>query len=59
MMLPPVEVQTVAAPFAIVVDVQDLRRSPLRKFEIVRHDARALLELLLENRRHFLDGHRQ
>jgi len=48
-----------AAAFAVVVNIQDFRRGPLGKFEVVRHNAGALLELLLENRRYFLDGHGQ
>ena len=44
---------------AIVVNIDDFGRGPLRKFEIVGHNARALLELFLENRSYFLDGHGQ
>src|SRR5258706_12921249 len=55
----PVQVQAVAPPFAVVVDVLDPLRLPRRKFEVVRDHARALLELLLEHGAHFVIGHRK
>src|SRR5882672_4914936 len=55
----PVQVQPVAAAFAVVVDVFDFHRSPSGEFEIVRNDASALFELLFENGSYFIVRHRQ
>ena len=55
----PVQVQPVAAAFAVVVDILGFHRGPGRKFEIVRDNARAFFELLFENRRDFVVRHRQ
>ncbi len=49
-----IQEQRVAAAFAVVFHVFGLLRSPTRELEIVRHDARSLAKLLLQNRAHFL-----
>ncbi len=48
------KIQTMAAPFAVVVDVLDFFRRPGGKFEIVGDDARAFLQLLFQNRSDFI-----
>src|SRR5580658_3283540 len=55
----PVQVQTVAATLAVVVDVYHFFRLPCRKFKVMRDNARALFELLFENRSHLIIGHRK
>src|SRR6185503_18078078 len=54
-----IQVQVMAATLAIVINAHALDRSPGGELEIVRHDARAFLELLFENRRHQLIPDRQ
>src|ERR1039457_6898448 len=55
-----IQVQRMAAAFPVVGDVFHLFRGPRAKLEIVRHHARALLELAVEQRLHFaVDGIRQ
>src|SRR5205085_7443713 len=58
-LLTAVEIQMMAAPLAVVVNAQALDRLPGRELKIVRHDTRAFLELLFENRGHQLIPHRQ
>src|SRR5271170_215090 len=55
----PVQIQAVAAPLAVVVDVLDLYGRPLRKLEIMTDNAGTLLELLVENRTQLVIRHRE